>query len=276
MLRSQEFSVQKAIAESGGLSQIDESIKLIQEYLTKEYHPSKNKRLVEWNPDKGEIYEIVLAAFTLTLIHHSLTYQAICGMMACRFDLDDHVDRIKTAAEVIALISKTGLINVTRSGSGTYILISTGYQLDDIPDFDSHEIITRKPHRFTANYDEEFGSLILGGKHNHHEDNICLDHLNRMNAIQLKLNRPFLRKYEEAPTFALDTQKKADQWQNFVTGSYRTYIKLVRGGNRFHLVHRYDKRGRCYAEGYHVNTQGSSFKKAVVQLAQTEIVEMET
>jgi len=285
MLRSEEFYVQKEIQEVGGLSEIDESIELIQEYLNKEYSytkkdgtvclfTSKNKRLAEWNPDRGTIYEIVLAVFTLTLIHQSLTYQAICGMMACRFDLQDHIDQIKTAAEVIALISRTGLIDVSRTGSGNHILISTGFEIDEIPELDSHVILTKKPPTFTENRHEEFGSLLLGGRHNHHDEEICLDHLNRMNAIELKLNRPFLRKYEEAPTYALDTQKKADQWEHFITNSYRSYIRLVRGGNRFYLAHRYDKRGRCYAEGYHINTQGSSFKKAIIQLAQTELVEM--
>jgi hypothetical protein len=274
MLRASEFYVQQQISKSGGQPEIYEAIGLIEEYLVGDYYQSKNLRLAEWSPDRGTIYEVVLTVFTIVLSVRSLTYQAICGMVASRIGVLDHMDQIKTTAEVIAIISKTGLINIKRTGSGNHIMLDSDYEMDDIPELERHAILTDKPPVFEENYHHEFGSLILGGRANHHSDDICLDHLNRMNGIKLKLNRPFLRKYEEAPTYALDTQDKADQWDQFITNSYRTYIKLVREGNRFYLSHKYDKRGRCYVEGYHINTQGSSFKKAIVQLAQSELVEM--
>jgi hypothetical protein len=281
MLQNDEFFVQKNIIEAGGLSEIPEAIGLIQKYLDTTYsYESKNVRLSQWHPDEGELYELVLAVFTAVLTEHSLTYQAICGLMAGRLPMDDPLDRVKTIAEVIALISQTGLIKINRTGSGNYIMISTEYDIENIPDLDFHAILMEQPPVFTENRHEEFGSFILGGRINYHTGNICLDHLNRMNSIQLKLNKPFLRKYEEAPTFTFTDKDgnydpdKEHQWELFIANSYRSYIKLVRAGNRFHLLHRYDKRGRCYAAGYHINTQGSSFKKAIVQLANAEVVEM--
>lgn len=282
MLRSEEFEVQRQIKEAGGLAEIDEAIELLSKYVEPNYcyYKSKNLRLDEWHPDRGELYEIVLAAFTITICNpNGLTYQAACGMLAGRVPHKNQLDRIKTVAEVIAIISKTGLINVNRRGSGQYIMIDSDYNLDEIPELAHHEIMVNKIPELDSNWHEDFGSLLLGGRHNHHNENTCLDHINRMNSIQLKLNRPFLRKYEEAPTYTFTdkdghhSQKKADQWKYFITNSYRSYIKLVRGGNRFYLNHKYDKRGRCYAVGYHINTQGSSFKKAIVQLAQAELVE---
>jgi len=290
MLRSEEFFVQKEIARTGGMPELDQAVRLVHDYATKYYEytlkdgtvkpfTSKNRRLSDWNPNKGEIYEIVLAAFTITLTIGQLTYQAIAGMLAGRIGLEDTIDRVKTAAEVLAVISRTGLITITRNGSGEYITVCTEYTLNDLPELERHEIFTKRLPLFTTNKHEEHGSFILGGRQNHHKQDICLDHLNRMNAIELKLNRAVLRKYEEKPTYAFETdgrhdQKKEDQWKRFVTQSYRAYIKLVRGGNRFHLLHRVDKRGRCYAEGYHINTQGSSFKKSIIQLAAAELVEM--
>lgn len=292
MLRSEEFYVQQQVAAAGGLVEIDQSIELITEHINTHFtytkkdgevkeFTSKNERLSKWTPDRGEIYELVLGVFTIILSNRALTYQALAGMLAGRFDYENHIDQVKTAAECVALISRTGLITVSRTGSGNYIMISSKYDIDDMPEPERHEILTEPPPEFTSNYHPDFGSLILGGRHNHHEGNICLDHINRMNRIELKLNRPFLRKYEEAPTFTFTnkdgshSQEKEDQWKNFIRTSYRAYIKLVRGGNRFYLNHKDDKRGRCYATGYHVNTQGTAFKKAIVQLAQTEIVEVE-
>ena len=258
----------------GGLPEIGQSIQLICEYLGKSYYPSKNLRLEQWGPDKGEINELVLAVFTICLQNKSLTYQAIAGIIAGRIGLEDHIDQVTTASEIIAIISRSGLITIKRTGSGNYIMISTEYSLDNIPEPDKHEILMEPPPTYTSNYHEDFGSRILGGKVNHHDEDICLDHINRVNAICYALNKPFLRKYEEAPTFALDTREKREQWDHFVKNSYRKYIEVAQKGNRFYLNHNDDKRGRCYAEGYHINTQGSSFKKAIVQLAQEELVEM--
>lgn len=72
---------------------------------------------------------------------------------------------------------------------------------------------------WTKNWHEDFGSRILGGRQNFHSHDICLDHINRMNAIHYQLNRKFLCKYEEAPTFTLDTREKREQWENFVKNS---------------------------------------------------------
>ena len=274
MLTSAESYVLSEVNKLGGLPEIPESVKLICSYINGCYYPSKNRRLSKWNPDKGEINELVMAVFTVTLSNPSLTYQAISGMLAGRIGLDDHIDQIKTIAEVIAIIASTGLVVINRTGSGSYIMVSTEYVLEGIPEPSKHDILMEPPPVYTKNWTEDSGSKILGGKHNHHEGDICLDHINRMNAIPYSLNKPFLCKYEEAPTFALDTPEKEKQWELFIRTSYRKYIEVAQKGNVFFLDHNDDKRGRTYAEGYHVSTQGSSFKKAIIMLANAEIVEL--
>ena len=47
---------------------------------------------------------------------------------------------------------------------------------------------------------------------------------------------------------------------------------LAKQGNQFYLTHKVDKRLRLYAQGYHVTTQGSPFKKASIELHKEEIV----
>jgi DNA-directed RNA polymerase len=41
----------------------------------------------------------------------------------------------------------------------------------------------------------------------------------------------------------------------------------------FYLTHKYDKRGRVYCQGYHINYQGAPWNKATIQLADKELVE---
>jgi len=47
---------------------------------------------------------------------------------------------------------------------------------------------------------------------------------------------------------------------------------MVSQGNEFYLTNKVDKRGRIYSQGYHINTQGTSFKKAMIDLAHEELV----
>ena len=179
MLNQAEKYVLSEINSIGGLKEFEDSIERIKLYLHKayegEYYKSKNIRLSEWNPDKGELFELILAIFTIVLSNQQITYQAIVSALVSRLRVwEDDIKAVKTLAEVIAIVSQSGLINIKRNGKGNYIMISTDYVLDNIPEPDRHEIIFKEPSKPKSNYDEEFGSRILGSKYNYHEDNIKL------------------------------------------------------------------------------------------------------
>ncbi len=93
-----------------------------------------------------------------------------------------------------------------------------------------------------------------------------------MNKVALQLDTDFLSTVEEEPTFDLGTQDREDTWARFKQQSYRFYNLMATQGNRFYLTHKVDKRGRIYAHGYHINTQGSAFKKAMLELADVELI----
>jgi hypothetical protein len=99
-----------------------------------------------------------------------------------------------------------------------------------------------------------------------------LDTLNIMNKVALQLDTDFLSTVEEEPTFDLGTQDREDTWARFKKQSYHFYNLMATQGNRFYLTHKVDKRGRIYAHGYHINTQGSAFKKAMLELADVELI----
>lgn len=280
MLSYEENHVNKFIREAGGLPAIKTATNMLEDWGVNgidHAYESKAKRLHDWNPDKGELYELTIAVWTATLLNKTLTIQAITGLIAGRINLDTRLASAKTAAEVIAVISKSGLITIMKRGSGRSILVKTTWKINkEIPTLNRHMPLVKKPNIVIKNFDDDLGSMILGGAVKHHEGNICLDHINRMNQIPLKLNEAFLCKIEEAPSkkMKLDTKQKVDQWKLFMEGSYDMYIKLARISNSFWLDHKYDTRGRSYAINYYVSTQGSSFKKAIVQLANKEKVEM--
>lgn len=140
-----------------------------------------------------------------------------------------------------------------------------------------------KPNKLKTNRDTGYitvrGSAIL--RDNHHEEDICLDHLNRMNSVPLRINSHTagmianrwrnLDKPKEEEDMR-DFQKRKKAFEKF-DSTVRYVMKLLyEAGNYFYLTHKYDKRGRSYCQGYHVNYQGAPWNKAVIELANPELV----
>jgi hypothetical protein len=139
------------------------------------------------------------------------------------------------------------------------------------------------PNKLKTNRDTGYiisrGSAIL--RDNHHDEDICLDHLNRMNSVALRVNTHTAHmianrwrnldkpKPDEDNRDFLKRKKAFEKFDSTV----RYVMKLLyEAGNRFHLTHKFDKRGRSYCQGYHVNYQGAPWNKAVIELADPELV----
>lgn len=138
------------------------------------------------------------------------------------------------------------------------------------------------PKEVTSNRDTGYltikNSIIL--KDNHHEDDVCLDHINRVNKIKLKLNHSVAmmiknkwRGLDKAKPGEdkLDYQKRVKAFDKYDKNSKEIMELLSVAGNEFYMTHKYDKRGRCYCQGYHVNYQGNPWNKAVIEFAEGEI-----
>lgn len=122
-------------------------------------------------------------------------------------------------------------------------------------------------------------SLILGGQY--HEHDICLDHLNRMNSVPLKLNENTMRKTKnnwknigvrKSGETAEDYEARHKAFYKYNHDSMEVMENIIFTGNRFWLTNRVDKRGRTYSVGYHVNPQGTEYNKAVIEFDEGEIV----
>lgn len=129
-------------------------------------------------------------------------------------------------------------------------------------------------------YYENRGSIIL--KHNHHEGDVCLDHINRMNQVKLTLNTEVVRMIQNRWK-NLDSPKEGESREEYETRvrAFEKYDRVARDIiemyskhlPHFYLTHRYDKRGRTYCQGYHVTYQGNPWNKACIEFAEKELVE---
>lgn len=123
------------------------------------------------------------------------------------------------------------------------------------------------------------GSVIL--KDNHHGDDVCLDHLNRLNKVKLSINENVmtmvknqwrnLDKLKEGESIS-DYKKRVKAFERYDKHAKAVMGLLLSEGNELYLTHKYDKRGRSYCQGYHVNYQGTAWNKAVIQFADMECI----
>jgi hypothetical protein len=123
------------------------------------------------------------------------------------------------------------------------------------------------------------GSVIL--KDNHHDDDVCLDHLNRVNKIKLAINGEVMQmiqnkwrnldKPKDGETLT-EYRKRLKAFEKYDEVSRQVMGLLLSEGNELYLTHKYDKRGRTYCQGYSLNYQGTPWNKSVIEFANKELI----
>jgi hypothetical protein len=120
-------------------------------------------------------------------------------------------------------------------------------------------------------------SIVL--RDNYTDQDVCIDVINKLNRIGIKLDM------KTATTIKnqwrnLDHQKPDETIEDYAKRlkAFRKYNKctlyIMNGLKDYELfiTHAYDKRGRIYCRGYHVNYQGNSWNKAVINFSHGEKV----
>ena len=263
------------------MGKVEQGIAMVHKYINTTYsYASKNKRIEQI---KGlDITELVMDIFIGVAYNiRPALFTSVSAQMAARLRFSDKTEAIATVAELLAVLCNTDAFDILKANKMASLeLVSRIPLSENLKDFIDNSqylppmVVTplELTHNYSSGYLTHNDSLILG-QGNHHDGDLCLDVLNTINSVALKVDTEFLSKVEEEPTFDLDTQDKVDQWKRFKKTGYMFYDLMVQHGNRFYLTHKVDKRGRIYACGYHINSQGAPFKKAMLEFANEELVE---
>ena len=210
---------------------------------------------------------------------------------------------IQACAEVLAVLCDTNFFNLEKYHVNSSIYVKSNFALpDDLLAYIERACylppLVVKPKTLRDNRSSGYmtvkgESLILGGGHNHHNDPIALDVLNLMNRYELCLNEFILDDVVEEPTHDLDVvEQKPDQppmteiekqraisqqkrnWAKHLEQSAYFYQHIRLNNNKMFITNKYDKRGRIYSQGHHINPQGTSYKKACIDLYNKQVVEV--
>lgn len=225
---------------------------------------------------------------------------SLAGQIGVAYNFADTRQGITLAAEIIAVLYNTGFFEIYQPYFRSPYYVKPNFALDE----ESQEIVDKamylppmvcKPNKLKHNRSSGYltikgESLILGKGINHHDEEIGLDVLNLMNSIPLSISTEFREYCLEEPTFDLTTVEGAENmsrvqlmhavnqqrlnWEDHLRKSTALYDLMIEEGNKFYLTHKVDKRGRIYSQGYHINPQGTSFKKAVIELANKETIDV--
>lgn len=267
------------LASDDMLSKIAKGVELVTAYKEGEYYASKAKRVAQLG--HMDVEALVLDCFVgVSYSVRPELYTSVTAQMAARLNFSDRAEAITTVAELLAVLCATDAFDITKDGKMASLFLVSRINLSDrlmefIENSQYLPPMVCEPlelsHNHSSGYLTHNDSLVLGSG-NHHDGDLCLDVLNTINKVAFQLDTKFLSTVEEEPTFDLDDQEKADQWRRFKKQSYRFYSLMANQGNRFYFNNKVDKRGRIYACGYHLNPQGTSFKKAMLELANEEVV----
>ena len=160
----------------------------------------------------------------------------------------------------------------------------TGDVLDEIELYQYPLPMLVEPKELKDNRDTGYltrkDSVIL--KQNHHEEDVCLNVLNKFNKTKLRMNLDIVSFIQNSwrnldkpkPEETRDDFKKRQRaFAKYDSTAKDVAAHLSIAGNEFYLTHKYDKRGRIYCQGYHVNYQGNTWNKACCEFAHGEMVD---
>jgi hypothetical protein len=198
--------------------------------------------------------------------------------------LRHHFDSSQLAAEEILKCAEADLVDWLPQYKQLVVVFDTPKHVQE--DLDRYQYplpMVVHPQQVRDNHDTGYflsrNSIIL--RRNHHDDDVCLDHINRVNrikfshdfdtAMMIKNQWRHLDKPKEGESKA-DFDKRVRAFEKYDRTAKEVIELLTSYGNEFYLTHKYDKRGRTYCQGYHVNYQGAPWNKAVIELAEKEVV----
>lgn len=259
---------------------LDKGVELLTEWVNTEFsYESKNIRVsaLKGMDLRELVTEVVVAS---AYCQHEELFTSFTARMAGILGWDDKKSSITTVAEITAVLCGTDLFDLTQANrfSSWNIIsnISLSLELQEyIANCAYLPPLVHKPKKLRHNRDTPYltigqDSVILNK--GHHNDDVCLDVLDSKNAVALSLDLEFLSTVEEEPNSELDSPEKQNMWLRMKKQSHEFYLLMAKQGNKFYLHHKYDKRGRIYAQGYHISTQGAPYKKACLEFANKELV----
>lgn len=255
---------------------LNKTMPYIDEYLSGKYYKGKQIRInqIKETVNKEFMSKLFIKSWT---VYSGMPLVSFAASAANMLPMLNKIDAIKTLAEIISVASDGDMFKLSRNQEGQIIIGSVvtleQEDLDVINNYMYLPPMICKPKKVRSNTDSAYltfnDSLILGNKLKHHDGELCLSIINQQNSIGLKLDWEYLNLVKETKNEKVED----DIWESYLAQKEFT-LNLI-GKQSFYITNKLDNRGRLYAQGYHINSQGNGYHKAMINFAQEELLNEE-
>ena len=255
---------------------LNKTMPYINEYLNQDTYKGKKHRLNQIKETLNEEFMSKLFIKSWT-VYSGMPLISFAASNANMLPQLDKIDAIKTIAEIVAVATDGDMFKLSRNQEGQIIIGSVvtleQEDLDVVNNYMYLPPMVCKPKKVKSNTDSAYltfnDSLILGNKLKHHDGELCLSIVNHQNSIPLKLDWDYLNLVKETKNEKVED----DIWESYEAQKEFT-LNLI-GSDTFYLTNKLDNRGRLYAQGYHINSQGDGYHKAMINFANEELLNEE-
>ena len=264
--------------------QANPSIQADLEILFSKYQvlPVLREQFMEMSEESSDMVEPKFTAEVLAqlYLHRQADPTTLVGLLSPKFGTPQEV------ADKLLLLCEFDYIDFQTATSMFIVKFDVSQEIQTMLDRYQYPLpMVSKPKPIKKNNDSGYETIknpvILNGSPYFKDKDLCLDHLNRANSVALSLDTEvaysaegkLLKAVRKPGESFIDFKRRSRQSEVFYSTTVDVMDYLLQFSNTMYLTHRYDRRGRCYASGYHVNTQGDDYRKAVIQFANKEKVD---
>ena len=229
-------------------------------------------------------------AFIVSMNTKPISIQALVGMMLPSFNEMSQMSRKLVAIGVVLEFIEKHTEFIETMHNGEYLYWYATIELEDTTPLalrsyvlPSIEPIKKLTDNNSIGYKTIHESVILGGHLKHHDEDVCLDNINRKNSVAFRFEHrlgticapkfnpePKLKKDGNMET-RNDVAARFESWKQLHEELPERCAVMYANGNRFYIPHKVDIRLRTYAKAHHFNYMGTKWLKAMVQFSNKEI-----
>lgn len=221
-------------------------------------YESKDSRLAKVEANLEDIPLWVL----LSIASNNPETLQTCSARLGSFLEDETILAIKTGAEILSICDGLGFsIERPVYGEGNTFMVHC--KLDRLSEVLSLQALEfyPMPEKSIPSYSKDASRVLLGHRENRHSNSINMSVLSILSTVGYKLT-DIAKEIEPKPEGVRDTD-----WQNYLKQC--EIVKAELGSKPFYFKWAYDKRGRVYSRGYHINIQSSEYHKACLSFSRS-------
>jgi probable DNA-directed RNA polymerase len=185
-----------------------------------------------------------------------------CSARLGSFLEDETILAIKTGAEILSICDGLGYeIERPVYGEGNTFMVHC--HLDRLREVLALQALEFYPMPELAIPDcpKSNAQVLLGHRENRHENTLNMSVLSILGSVGYKLT-DIAKEIEEKPEGVIDTD-----WDTYLEQC--EIVKTELSSKPFYFKWAYDKRGRVYSKGYHINIQANEYHKACLQFSKS-------